>query len=394
MKRIIALIDCDCFFVSCERVDNPDLQNKPVCVMTGGGNKGIIVSRSIEAKALGIKMGAPYFKVKVEQPEVICMPARHYLYRQISEKVMNVIRSFTPDVEVVSVDEAFADLTGLNKVHRSTYTQLITDIRTAVLKQTGIPVSIGLCSSKTLAKLASDKAKKCGGIYVIRPETEAILQKVGNDFIDTVSGIGRENTKHLRLNNIVTIKDFVSKDDAWLRKAFGINGVSLKHELLGETVSAVNSKPEPPQSIQDTKAFADFSCNLEFLHSTLAAHIHNSSKKLRMWNGYCAHISVMLRTKDFAVFEADEKLQKPTNSEKTLRDAAHRILDRLFRRGVIYRASGVTLGDLSFGKKQQFSLFDNLEPEDDKLSHIIDSLEEKFGSGIIKIGAPDKKAEK
>ena len=105
-----------------------------------GGDRGVIVSRSIEAKALGIKMGAPYFKVKAEQPEAICLPARHHLYHQISEKVMNVIRSFTPDVEVVSVDEAFADLTGLNKVHRSTYTQLITDIRNAVLNQTGIPV--------------------------------------------------------------------------------------------------------------------------------------------------------------------------------------------------------------------------------------------------------------
>ena len=110
MKRIIALIDCDCFFVSCERVKKTELQGQPVCVMTGGGDKGIIVSRSKEAKALGVKMGEPYFKTKVEHPTAICIPAHHDLYQEISHQVMNTIRDFTPDVEVVSVDEAFADV--------------------------------------------------------------------------------------------------------------------------------------------------------------------------------------------------------------------------------------------------------------------------------------------
>lgn len=113
MQRIIALIDCDCFFVSCERVKDPKLQGKPVCVMTGGGDKGIIVSRSKEAKALGVKMGEPYFKAKVEHPDAICIPAHHSLYHEISQQVMDTIRDFTPDVEVVSVDEAYADVTGL-----------------------------------------------------------------------------------------------------------------------------------------------------------------------------------------------------------------------------------------------------------------------------------------
>lgn len=385
MQRIIALIDCDCFFVSCERVKNPDLQGKPVCVMTGG-SKGVIVSRSKEAKAIGIKMGDPYFKVQAEHPEAICIPAHHQLYHEISKKVMDTIRDFTPDVEVVSVDEAYTDVTGFNKLHQTSYTQFVTDIRNEILKRTGIPVSIGLCSSKTLAKLASDKAKKLGGICVIRPQIEKIMEKIGNDPIESVSGIGRENSKHLWNNDINTIREFVSKDDSWLRKFFGANGVALKHELSGETVSPVNPKPEAPQSIQATSAFEDFSSNLDFLHSTLAAHIHNASKKLRMWDGYCAKIAVMVRTKDFKVFQLETKLEKPTNSEKTLRKAAHLLLDKLYRAGTIYRATGVTLENLSFGKEQQFSLFESLEPEDDKLSRLIDKLEDKFGSGIIKRG--------
>ena len=380
MQRIIALIDCDCFFVSCERVKDPKLQGKPVCVMTGGGDKGIIVSRSKEAKALGVKMGEPYFKAKVEHPDAICIPAHHSLYHEISQQVMDTIRDFTPDVEVVSVDEAYADVTGFNKLHKITYTQFITNIRSAILTRTGIPVSIGLCSSKILAKLASDKAKKCGGIHVIRPDKDVILSKIGDDPIDSVCGVGRQNSKHLLYNDVNTIREYVSKDDSWLRKGFGVNGVTLKHELLGETVSMVNPKPEPPQSIQDTSAFADFSSDLDFLHFTLAGHIHNASKKLRMWDGYCSQIAVMVRTKAFSVTQAEMKLEKPTNSEKTLRDAAHKLLDQLYHRGVLYRATGITLMDLTIGKKQQFSLFESLEPEDDKLSRVIDQLENKFGS--------------
>ena len=387
MRRIIALIDCDCFFVSCERVKNPALQGKPVCVMTGGGDKGIIVSRSKEAKAIGVKMGEPYFKTKVEHPEAICIPAHHSLYHEISQKVMDTIRDFTPDVEVMSVDEAFADVTGFNEIHHTSYTQFITNIRNEILKRTGIPVSIGLSSSKTLAKLASDKAKKTSGIYVIRPEVDKILTKIGNEQIDTVSGIGKENFKHLNYNGIYTIKDFVARSDSWLKQTFGVNGVSLKHELLGETVSLVNPLPEPPQSIQDTAAFAEFSSDITFLHSTLSEHIHNASKRLRMWDGYCSNLAVMLRTKDFAVYQDETKLDKPTNSEKTLRKAAHMLLDKLYKRGVIYRATGITLAKLSFGKSRQFSFFDDNEPEDDKLSRIIDQLENKFGAGIIKSGS-------
>ena len=138
--HIIALIDCDSFFVSCERVDNPALQNQPVCVMTGGGSKGIIVSRSKEAKLLGIKMGAPYFQVQKAYPQAVCLPARHHRYAEISRQVMSIIKTFTPDVEEVSIDEAYADLTGLDAVYKTSYADLINKIRRQILTKTKIPV--------------------------------------------------------------------------------------------------------------------------------------------------------------------------------------------------------------------------------------------------------------
>ena len=319
-QYIIALVDCDSFYVSCERKDNPDLQGKPVCVMTGGGNKGIIVSRSKEAKALGIKMGAPYFQIKDVYKEAICIPAQMYRYSEISKEVMDTIKIFSPDVEVVSVDEAYIDLTSLNKVYNSTYTDIIKNIRQTILEKVGIPVSIGLSCSKTLAKLASDKAKSNNGIFVIRPDK--IMDIVGEVPIEDVCGIGRKNNEHMKFHGIFTIKDFVAKDNAWIRKAFGINGLNLKSELTGIATSLVNSEETAPQSIQDTRSFEDFTQSLEYLQHELNNHVHTACQKLRRWNGFCQSIEVILKTKDFNYFATETKFANPTNSDREVRDAS------------------------------------------------------------------------
>ena len=240
-QHVIALVDCDCFYVSCERKDNPQLMGKPVCAVTTTSNKGIVLSRSKEAKALGIKMGAPIFQIKDQYPTCHYMPARYERYGEISKQVMDTIKTFSPDVEVTSVDEAFIDLTSLNKVYHSTYTDIIKNIRQTVWDKVGIPVSIGLGTSKTLAKLASDKAKSNNGIFVIPPDK--ILDIVGEMPIEDVSGIGRKNSEHMKFSGIFTIKDFVAKENGWIRKAFGINGLNLKSELTGIATSLVNNEP-------------------------------------------------------------------------------------------------------------------------------------------------------
>ena len=383
-QHIIALVDCDCFYVSCERKDNPDLQGKPVCVMTGGGNKGIIVSRAKEAKALGIKMGAPYFQIKNIYKDAICIPARHHRYSEISKQVMNTIKEFSPDVEVTSVDEAYIDLTGLAKAQSTTYTDIIKNIRQTIWDKVGIPVSIGLSCSKILAKLASDKAKNTGGIFVIRPEK--ILNIIGDTPINDVCGVGRKNMQHMQFNGIFTVRDFVAKDNAWIRKAFGINGLSLKQELTGIATSLVESEPTAPQSIQDTRSFEDFTTSLEFLQHALSGHVHTACQKLRRWNGFCGGIDVILKTKDFKYSVMEMKFQVATNSDSEVRQAAQRLLSALYRPNVLYRAIGITLKNLTYGEEVQQSLFETLKHNDDKLSHIIDDLEAKFGRGIVKTG--------
>lgn len=382
-QHVIALVDCDCFFVSCERKDNPYLQGKPVCVMTGGGSKGIIVSRSKEAKALGIKMGQPYFQVKPNFPTAICIPARHHRYTEISKQVMDTIKTFSPDVEVTSVDEAFVDLTSLNKVYHSTYTDIIKNIRQTVWDKVGIPVSIGLGTSKTLAKLASDKAKSNNGIFVIPPDK--ILDIVGEMPIEDVSGIGRKNSEHMKFSGIFNIRDFVEKGNGWIRKVFGINGLNLKSELTGVATSLVNNEPTAPQSIQVTRSFEDFTQSLEYLEHELNRHVHEACQKLRRWNGFCQGVEVMLRTKDFKYLAIEAKLPNPTNGDQEVRMTAMSLLKQLYRPNLIYRSTGVTLTHLTYGEVQQ-SLFEEVKPHDDKLSHRVDELEAKFGKGIVKTG--------
>lgn len=383
-QHIIALIDCDSFFVSCERVDNPLLQGKPVCVMTSNNDKGIVVSRSKEAKALGIKMGAPYFQIKHSFPGAIYISTHHHRYAEISAQVMSVIKTFSPDVEEVSIDEAYIDLTGLNLVHQTSYTELITKIRQTILQQTKIPVSIGLGTSKTLAKLASDKAKSTGGIFVIRPDK--INQTIGNTPIEDICGIGRQHTKTLKFFGIFTINDFITKDNGWIKKTFGITGLNLKLELSGIATSCVDSSPKAPQSIQDTKSFEDFTSSLSFLHSELKYHIHNASRKLRHWNGFCGEIGIILRTKDFTTFCQSAKLSTYTNSELELKTKALSLLNQIYSPKYLYRSIGVELKRLSYNDEIQQSLFPTLQHNDDKLSHIIDDLEQKFGPDIIKLG--------
>ncbi len=214
-KHVIALVDCDSFFVSCEQSVNPDLKGKPVCVMSGRGQ--CVISRSREAKKLGVKMGMPYFQIEGELKKAIYINANHELYSEISKKVMEVLKTFSPNVEVYSVDEAFIDLTGLERLYKRNYLEIAQMIREKILQETDIPVSIGVSSSKSLAKLASDKAKTMGEkVFLVGArKIEPLLKETS---IDEIWGIGRNLSQLLRKNGILTAYELVSQNDLWRDK--------------------------------------------------------------------------------------------------------------------------------------------------------------------------------
>ena len=384
-KSVIALVDCDSFFVSCEQSVNSELKGRPVCVMSGRGQ--CVISRSKEAKKLGIRMGMPYFQIKGQMKKATYINANHELYSKISEKVMTILKNFSPKVEVYSIDEAFVDLTGLERLYKKNYLEIAQMIREEVLKHTDIPVSIGVSSSKSLAKLASDKAKTMGeGVFLIG--ARKIVPLLQNTSIDEIWGIGKNLSILLRKNGILTAYELVCQDDLWLNKQIGIRGLEMKHELLGEMVSPVSNEVKLPKSIQKTSALAKFSSDKNYLKNSLNYHIHRACAKLRKINAKCKGVSIFLRTKDFRVFCEKKVLNVATDFELEISDIVFTLLDKLYNPNILYRSTGVILDTFTMNDEAQMSLFadEKVDEKKEKLSKCFDKLEARFGKDIIQTG--------
>ncbi len=384
-KHVIALVDCDSFFVSCEQSVNPELKGKPVCVMSGRGQ--CVISRSKEAKKLGIRMGMPYFQIEGQMKKAVFINANHELYCQISEKVMDVLKSFSPKVEIYSIDEAFVELTGLERLYKKNYLEIAQMIRQEVLDKVDIPVSIGVSSSKSLAKLASDKAKKAEeGVFLVG--SRKIIPLLEKTSIDEIWGIGKNLSIMLRKHGILTAYELISQDDLWLNKQIGIHGLEMKHELLGEMVSPVSNEIKLPKSIQKTSALAKFSSDKNYLKNSLNYHIHRACVKLRKINAKCKGVSIFLRTKDFKVYCEKKVLNVSTDFELEISDIVFELLEKIYNPNILYRSTGVILDTFVFNNEAQMSLFsDNVVDErKEKLSKCFDKLEQRFGKDIIQTG--------
>lgn len=384
-KSVIALVDCDSFFVSCEQSVNSELKGRPVCVMSGRGQ--CVISRSKEAKKLGIRMGMPYFQIEGQMKKATYINANHELYSKISEKVMTILKNFSPKVEVYSIDEAFVDLTGLERLYKKNYLEIAQMIREEVLKHTDIPVSIGVSLSKSLAKLASDKAKTMGeGVFLIG--ARKIVPLLQNTSIDEIWGIGKNLSILLRKNGILTAYELVCQDDLWLNKQIGIHGLEMKHELLGEMVSPVSNEVKLSKSIQKTSALAKFSSDKNYLKNSLNYHIHRACVKLRGINTKCKGVSIFLRTKDFRVFCEKKVLNVATDFELEISDIVFTLLDKLYNPNILYRSTGVILDTFTMNDEAQMSLFadEKVDEKKEKLSKCFDKLEARFGKDIIQTG--------
>lgn len=383
--KVIALVDCDSFFVSCEQKVNPELKGKPVCVLSN--KDGCVISRSKEAKKMGVRMGQPYFLAKDEFPDAVYVSCHHDLYGEISEDVMAVLREFSPNVQVYSVDEAFVELTGLKRLYKKNYLELAQFIREQIKERVDIPVSIGVSSTKTLAKLASDKAKKTDtGVYMIA--NKKIMPELQNTKIEEIWGIGKNLTVLFKKAGILSAADLVAKEDVWLDKKVGIRALEMKHELLGEVVSPVVNEEKLPKSIQKTSAFGIFTSDLDFIKNQLNYHIHSACRKLRKIDCKAQTIGVMLRTKDFRVVYEKKMLSAPTSFEMEISDIAFELLQKIYSPSVVYRSTGIILDNLRCNTEEQLFLFsdDVLDSKKEKLSKCFDKLEAKFGKDIVQIG--------
>lgn len=387
----IVLVDCNNFFVSCEELFDPSLKGRPVCVL--GNNDGCVIARSNPAKDLGVAMGMPYFIAKKKFKDVIYLSGNHSKYREISRKIMQKLYDFSPTVEKYSIDEAFIDITGCERAHKASYFEIAQKIRFSIKDEIGIDVSIGLSSSKTLAKLASEIAKSnlrkktdMSGVFEINVQNMGEILRTTS--INEIWGIGRNLDKTLRRHNIRSALDFINLPEDFLKRNLGKNGLDMQKELSGVSVNPVSAEEEAPKSISKTASFRHFVDDKSVIKNALNHHCHLVCTQLRSQNLTAKLLVVMLRTKDFKVYTNKLALDTPIESEFEINKEIYRLFDEIYLKGVMYRSSGVILSRIEKKKEEQLGLFNAEKKIKSKnLSKAWDNIEKKYGFGSLKIGA-------
>jgi len=359
---MFALVDCNNFYASCERVFNPKIEKKPVIVLSN--NDGCVIARSNESKELGIKMGEPVFKIKniIEKYNINVFSTNFALYGDFSKRVMNVLRSEVIQMEVYSVDEAFLDFTDYATKERGIA------LREKVKQWTGIPVSLGIASTKVLSKVASHIAKKHtkSGVFVF--DDEDLIRRALNVFpVEDLWGVGKKNAKRLKEAGIFTALQFRECDSGWIRRNMSVNGVRLQKELFGEVCYPLELKRNRKKNICTARSFGVEVKELSNLKEAISSHANTCAKKLREEKSCCTSISVFINTNPFKP-QAKQynpykviQLNVPTNDSMEIVKAALEGLESIFRNDCIYKKAGVIVGRTVPQGQTQLSLFDSLD---------------------------------
>lgn len=388
-----ALADCNNFFVSCERVFRPDLNGKPVIVLSN--NDGCTISRSNEAKALGIKMGDPYFKVKdlAERCGVAVFSSNYALYGDMSRRVQEVLRSYAPAVEQYSIDEAFLDLSGCEGLDFDAYAKAISQ---ACLRLTGIPVSVGIAPTKTLAKIASKLCKQYpklrGGCYMHRPQDiEKVLRKFP---ARDIWGIGRRSSAKLEKMGIRTAWDYTQLPETTVRKLFALPGFKTWKELRGIPCIEFEDLIEPKQSICVSRSFAKEIDDLPLLSEQVANFAGSAVAKLRKQGSLALELAVFAFTNRFKESAPQTYgsqlvvLPEASSDYRTLIQASLEALKALFRPGYGYKKAGVVITRLVQAEDHTGSLFSDSETQEreGRLSSAIDAIHRSYGRESLLLG--------
>jgi len=387
---MIALVDVNSFYASCEQAFRPDLAGKPVVVLSN--NDGCTIAANKEAKALGIPMWKPAFENKelFEKNKVTVFSSNYALYGDMSNRVMETLRGFTPELEVYSIDEAFLNLSGMHK----DLTGYGVKIRQTVLKNLGLPVGVGIAPTKSLAKVANKIAKtysaQLGGAYVIDSEEKRINALKWTDAGD-VWGIGRKHAKRLQKIGVYKAYDFTQLSDPWVQKNMSVVGLRLKHELEGIPQLSMEEVPPAKKIIGTQKSFGRNLDNYTLIREALAYYAAECALKLRKQQSLCSQITVLVETNPFR--EADPQYKNSitttlpfsTDCSMTLTKYAERALLKIFRSGYRYKRVGIFLSALSDNLVQQQNLFVSEDiPQRKALMCCMDSINAKYGKATLR----------
>ena len=392
--KVFALIDCNAFYVSCERVFNPKLNNRPVVALSN--NDGCIISRSKEAKALGIKMGVPLFKVKdiVEKEKVVVFSSNYTLYADMSRRVMNIISSSSPYTEIYSIDEAFVELSSLPIDYESYAHQL----RQTILQHTGIPVSIGIASTKTLAKVANHKAKKddslngvCSLVNYNNIDQILELTEVGD-----VWGVGRRLSKKLINHGIHNAKLLKNCSDSWIRKMMSVNGLKTITELRGISCIPLEEYSMTRKSCCTTRSFGKLLTNLEDIEQAVTTFARRAAERIRSESLAASCVSVFVRTNPFdkksAYYSngASRTLSYPTHDSITIIETSLLLTKRIFKNNYQYKKAGVLLSGLCDESEIQETLFEKNYNQNSDLMSAVDAINYRYGRDTLQMASECK----
>lgn len=387
-KKKIALIDCNSFYVSCERLFKPKLLNKPVVVLSN--NDGCVISRSNEAKALGIKMGEPFFKVKdlVSKHKVFVFSSNYALYGDLSRRVMKILKTFSPNVEIYSIDEAFLDL---SFVEENKTEELAKEIRNRILKWTGIPTSVGVSNTKTLSKVANHIAKKnnTGVMYLDPKYSDEYLKKFE---IQDIWGVGRQLTKFFIKNNILTAFDLKNVSNTWIKKSTNVLSAKTVMELRGIPCIDLLPHSEKRKSCCVSRSFGRKVSNLEELKEAITAHSLNATEKIRTDEQITRSITVFIKTspfnKDKRYYSNSHTIELPIDTNNSLEIVKYALeaLDKIYKPGYLYQKAGIILSKLKDADKFERNLLTPIIEKDlKKLMNAIDLTNTKYGRYSISL---------
>lgn len=388
---MFALVDVNSFYASCETIFRPDLQGRPVVVLSN--NDGCIIARSAEAKKLGIKMGDPYFKCKdyFRQQGVVCFSSNYELYADMSNRVMTTLEEMCPRVEIYSIDEAFCDLTGVRNCR--VLEEFGRELKDTVYRNTRLPVGVGIAQTKTLAKLANHAAKtwKATGGVVDLSNVERQRKLMALLPVDEVWGVGRRISKKLEAMGIKTVLQLADTDIRFIRKHFNVVLERTVRELRGEPCLGLEEFAPVKQEIVCSRSFGQRISTYEEMRQAICLYASRAAEKLRGEHQYCRFISAFVKTSPFALNEpyygnsTSVKLLTPTQDSRDIIAAATKCLDAIWRDGHRYQKAGVMLGDFYSQGVAQLNLFDDNAPRQnsEKLMEVLDHLNAKDGRGTL-----------
>ncbi len=387
-----ALVDCNNFYASCERVFNPNLMGKPVAILSN--NDGCVIARSDEAKALNLPMGAPIFKWEhfCKSHNVEILSSNYALYGDMSHRVMSILKQFTPDIEIYSIDESFLELKGFENYNLTDYG---TQIRNRVLKWTGIPTSVGIAPTKGLSKIANKIARKSKSGVCVMDTDEKRIKALKWIKIESVWGIGNRLAKRLKLKGCVTAFDFTQIPEVIIKKEFSVVEARLHRDLNGIETLKLEDNHQDKKMIATTRSFEGTLKNPSDIKERVSTFASHCAQKLRKQKSNCHSIIVTLRSNKFDKNGRQHResrvinLAAPTNSSLIISKAAVTVVAQMIKKGILYKKAGVIVTGIVPSNSYQFNLFEKDNSKHIPLMDCIDNLNKKYGILKIKLGNQD-----